>query len=162
MPQLSYEKEPKKALKGMKCEPFSFGQVDSHVCQEEVKFGFGVIYAATPTVGSKFTEVEPMDTDGVAMGVAVSSQPQEQDAYSEVVEASYKAKRTGAIMVAGRVWMEASEALAVGDEVQVEAAGTVKAGAMAAGSYFIALARSVAEAAGDLVEVELIPTIVKA
>lgn len=152
--QLTYRDEPEVASVGLVSEPFSLNQVDSYLADEAIPFGFPVEVSSAPGVG-RVGGVSKL-ASGECIGVAVASLPQEQAAGT--ADAEYRAEAALPVLTYGRCWVKASAAIALGAEVVPADTGKFS-GATATGVNVRMVAKTAADADGDLFMVEIFPQI---
>ncbi len=148
--QLTYDQTPAVAYAGMISEQFSQRQIDSFLAEDAIIGGYAV---ERGTDGEN--QVLVLTTAVDLYGVAVASYQDKETLPGAQI--TFDIKDSLPVMYRGRIWVESSGAVAVGDEVTP---GTgANAGKWASGSNLLAdvraFARSVAGGADELLLIEL-------
>lgn len=147
--QTTYDQTPAVAYPGMLAQEFSNRQIDSYLVEGTTIVGGQAVELGT----DKEKQVIQLATAANFYGVALSVYENKEKTNSTI---EFADKEMAAIMSEGRVWVQASAAVAVGVEV-IPGTGA-NSGKWAAGTgtgLRRAFARSVAAADGDLLLIEL-------
>jgi hypothetical protein len=156
MTQLTYNATPAVVTLGMIAELLTTNVIDSYLVQAAtpmIKFGVAVTY------GTAAGTVKPVgNVTDKFVGVAVFAQELNVNGTNGSTGAAYLAYEQLPIMHKGRIWVEAGEALALGDPLFVEVTNGVQWFNDSATSTRLPVngsVRTAASAPGALVEIEL-------